>query len=41
LRSTTFGTCLAAAGVQARAIMDAMGHTSLSVTGEYVREANK
>lgn len=37
----TFGTYLAECGIQARAIMDAMGHTSLNVTEEYVRDANR
>lgn len=37
----TFGTYLAECNIQARAIMDAMGHTQMSVTDEYVRDANK
>ncbi|WP_246674435.1 MULTISPECIES: site-specific integrase [unclassified Mesorhizobium] len=37
----TFGTYLAECNVQARAIMDAMGHSSMTVTDDYVREANK
>ncbi|MER9844148.1 site-specific integrase [Mesorhizobium australicum] len=37
----TFGTYLAECNMQARAIMDAMGHSSMTVTDEYVREANK
>lgn len=37
----TFGTYLAECDLQARAIMDAMGHTSMAVTDDYVREANK
>ncbi|CAN7697306.1 site-specific integrase [Mesorhizobium amorphae] len=37
----TFGTYLAECNIQARAIMEAMGHSSMTVTDEYVREANK
>ncbi|MBZ9777032.1 tyrosine recombinase XerC [Mesorhizobium sp. CO1-1-8] len=37
----TFGTYLAECNVQARAIMEAMGHSSMTVTDDYVREANK
>ncbi|MGX9176668.1 tyrosine-type recombinase/integrase [Mesorhizobium sp. BHbdii] len=37
----TFGTYLAECNVQARAIMEAMGHSSMTVTNDYVREANK
>ncbi|MER9403393.1 site-specific integrase [Mesorhizobium caraganae] len=37
----TFGTYLAECNIQARAIMDAMGHSSMTVTDDYVREANK
>lgn len=37
----TFGTYLAECNIQARAIMDAMGHSSMTVTDEYVRDANK
>ncbi|MFI0849026.1 tyrosine recombinase XerC [Mesorhizobium sp. IMUNJ 23232] len=37
----TFGTYLAECNIQARAIMEAMGHSSMSVTDDYVREANK
>ncbi|MDR6758494.1 integrase [Mycoplana sp. BE70] len=37
----TFGTYLAECNVQARAIMDAMGHTSMAVTDGYVRDANR
>jgi integrase len=37
----TFGTYLAECNVQARAIMEAMGHSSMTVTDGYVREANK
>ncbi|WJI78126.1 MULTISPECIES: tyrosine-type recombinase/integrase [unclassified Mesorhizobium] len=37
----TFGTYLAECNIQARAIMEATGHSSMTVTDEYVREANK
>lgn len=37
----TFGTHLTECNIQASAIMEAMGHTSMTVTDEYVREANK
>lgn len=37
----TFGTYLAECNIQARAIMEAMGHSSMTVTDDYVREANK
>lgn len=37
----TYGTYLAECNVQARAIMDAMGHSSMAVTDIYVRDANK
>jgi integrase len=37
----TFGTYLAECNIQARAIMEAMGHSSMTVTDEYVCEANK
>ncbi|MER9296986.1 site-specific integrase [Mesorhizobium sp. M0621] len=37
----TFGTYLAECNIQARAIMEAMGHSSMAVTDEYVRDANK
>lgn len=37
----TFGTYLAECNIQARAIMDAMGHSSMTVTDDYVRDANK
>ncbi|RRI03122.1 site-specific integrase [Mesorhizobium tamadayense] len=37
----TFGTYLAECNIQARAIMEAMGHSSMTVTDNYVREANK
>ncbi|MER8593556.1 site-specific integrase [Mesorhizobium sp. M1182] len=37
----TFGTYLAECNIQARAIMEAMGHSSMTVTDAYVREANK
>ncbi len=37
----TFGTYLAECNIQARAIMEAMGHSSMTVTDEYVREASK
>ncbi len=37
----TFGTYLAECNIQARAIMEAMGHSSMTITDEYVREANK
>ncbi|MER8955536.1 site-specific integrase [Mesorhizobium sp. M0833] len=37
----TFGTYLAECNIQARAIMEAMGHSSMTVTDGYVREANK
>jgi len=37
----TFGTYLAECNLQARAIMEAMGHSSMAITDEYVREANK
>ncbi|MER8459614.1 site-specific integrase [Mesorhizobium sp. M0027] len=37
----TFGTYLAECNIQARAIMEAMGHSSMTVTDHYVREANK
>jgi integrase len=37
----TFGTYLAECNIQARAIMEAMGHSSMAVTDDYVREANK
>lgn len=37
----TFGTYLAECNIQARAIMEAMGHTSMTVTDSYVRDANK
>lgn len=32
---------LAECNIQARAIMEAMSHSSMTVTDEYVREANK
>ncbi|WP_246678398.1 hypothetical protein [Mesorhizobium sp. B2-5-5] len=37
----TFGTYLAECNVQAHAIMEAMGHSSMTVTDDYVRKANK
>jgi integrase len=37
----SFGTYLAECDLQARAIMDAMGHTSMAVADDYVRDANK
>ncbi|TPM05391.1 site-specific integrase [Mesorhizobium sp. B2-3-11] len=37
----TFGTYLAECNVQAHAIMEAMGHSSMTVTDDYVLEANK
>lgn len=37
----TFGTYLAECNIQARAIMEAMGRSSMTVTDEYVREADK
>lgn len=37
----TFGTYLAECNIQARAIMEAMGHTSMTVTDGYVRDANR
>ncbi|MER8388791.1 site-specific integrase [Mesorhizobium sp. M1428] len=37
----TFGTYLAECNIQARAIMEAMGHSSMTVTDDYVRDANK
>ncbi|WP_353807088.1 tyrosine-type recombinase/integrase [Mesorhizobium sp.] len=37
----TFGSYLAECNIQARAIMEAMGHSSMAVTDEYVREANR
>ncbi|MDF0697934.1 site-specific integrase [Rhizobium sp. MC63] len=37
----TFGSYLAECNVQARAIMTAMGHSSMAVTDIYVRDANK
>jgi integrase len=37
----TFATYLAECNIQARAIMEAMGHSSMTVTDEYVRQANK
>nr|WP_307968078.1 tyrosine-type recombinase/integrase [Sinorhizobium medicae] len=37
----TFGTYLAECNIQARMIMEAMGHSSMTVTDDYVRDANK
>jgi integrase len=37
----TFGTYLAECNIQARAIMYVMGHSSMTVTDDYVRDANK
>lgn len=37
----SFGNYLGESDIQARAIMDAMGHSSMAVTDIYVRDANK